>query len=369
MLFSAGILAAALAVPSPPPATAVEVAVPTDAPVSVTNAGVSPDDAQTICLTFTDRAAQALTRVVFTLSYPEWGSDFPTDTVERTGRFSPGVPIEPGARFITMGNCWRWALPLAPTIRLTVGEADFADGTRWVAPAPSPPPSYAVPGGHMRDGTYAYYRVTGENTTASLVVAEGDGLALVVNEVGVVERHGPDNAAGDSSYTARYLLDGALDPASYHRSTTWLPVSTTPVPQRTATLDMTWNGAAGVMIGGWGAPVPLAAGTDHFVLFDTDELAGMAALPAQFASWGETTAHVTVVARLGPVTTATMQIVADAVPAYKPRVVPTSDRALLVHDAKDLLVWFDPTTNVPDEIDLLDRPGDTLYVRKSLLPT
>jgi hypothetical protein len=94
----------------------------------------------------------------------------------------------------------------------------------------------------------------------------------------------------------------------------------------------------------------------------------MAALAAQFRSWHEPVARVTVVKPndSDPTGAATMTLDSGATPSYAPRLVPATDLALRVDGVKHLVVWFAPTTALPDEID--DPDDQAIYVRTALIP-
>jgi hypothetical protein len=94
----------------------------------------------------------------------------------------------------------------------------------------------------------------------------------------------------------------------------------------------------------------LALGTDthHFVVIEPGLLAGLFALPAQLASWNEST-----VTWLSPVTGTAQPLMKDsAAPPARPAGVPAQDVELSLTGQIPVTMWYDPVTFVPDRIEV-----------------
>ena len=94
----------------------------------------------------------------------------------------------------------------------------------------------------------------------------------------------------------------------------------------------------------------LALGTDthHFVVIEPGLLAGLFALPAQLASWNEST-----VTWLSPVTGTAQPLTKDsAAPPARPAGVPAQDVELSLTGQIPVTMWYDPVTFVPDRIEV-----------------
>jgi hypothetical protein len=107
-----------------------------------------------------------------------------------------------------------------------------------------------------------------------------------------------------------------------------------------ATIAGTQSGAA--------RTVGLGADTHHFVVIEPGLLAGLFALPAQLASWNEST-----VTWLSPVTGAAQPLMKDsAAPPARPAGVPAQDVELSLTGQIPVTMWYDPVTFVPDRIEV-----------------
>jgi len=94
--------------------------------------------------------------------------------------------------------------------------------------------------------------------------------------------------------------------------------------------------------------VALVADTHHFVVIEPGLLAGLFALPAQLASWNEST-----VTWLSPVTGAAQPLMKGAESAgARPSGIPTQDVELALTGQTAATIWYDPASLVPDRIEV-----------------
>lgn len=92
----------------------------------------------------------------------------------------------------------------------------------------------------------------------------------------------------------------------------------------------------------------LVPNTRHFVVVEPGLLAGLFALPAQLASWNEST-----VTWLSPVTGAAQPLTKDsAAPPVRPAGVPAQDVELSLTGQIPVTMWYDPVTFIPDRIEV-----------------
>lgn len=92
----------------------------------------------------------------------------------------------------------------------------------------------------------------------------------------------------------------------------------------------------------------LAPNTHHFVVVEPGLLAGLFALPAQLASWNEST-----VTWLSPVTGAVQPLTKDsAASPARPAGVPAQDVELSLTGQIPVTMWYDPVTFLPDRIEV-----------------
>jgi hypothetical protein len=99
------------------------------------------------------------------------------------------------------------------------------------------------------------------------------------------------------------------------------------------------------------ATYPLTGSTKHFVIVEAGMTAGLFALPAQMQAWNNGAALMVVpmMAAMG----GTLAIVPDSsLAGTRPAGVPAADTALAIGGQFPFTIWYDPATNVPDEIDV-----------------
>jgi hypothetical protein len=92
--------------------------------------------------------------------------------------------------------------------------------------------------------------------------------------------------------------------------------------------------------------IALAANTRHFVVIEPGLLAGLFALPAQLLSWKDPA-----VTWITPAT-AQAQPLATISPTSlaRPAGIPSNDAVVSIAHPVALTIWYDPSTDVPDEI-------------------
>lgn len=150
------------------------------------------------------------------------------------------------------------------------------------------------------------------------------------------------NFAGmQMSATAALILGPDLAPRSYsgnYRATGQAQTVTATLSSGTATI----TGG----IGGSTRTLSLEPGTNHFVVIEPALLAGLFALPAQFAAWGDTS-----VTWIAPITGQEEMITRNpATQSARPSGVPTQDLELSVGGQIPFTIWYDPATLAPDEV-------------------
>jgi hypothetical protein len=94
--------------------------------------------------------------------------------------------------------------------------------------------------------------------------------------------------------------------------------------------------------------IALAATTSHFVVIEPGLLAGLFVLPAQLATWKEPA-----VTWITPATAQGEALSAStSAPSGRPTGVASQDAVVSIDRPMALTIWYDPTTLVPDEIDV-----------------
>ena len=92
----------------------------------------------------------------------------------------------------------------------------------------------------------------------------------------------------------------------------------------------------------------LPTSAKHFVVVDIDDFAGYLPLPAQMRAWNNA-AVLAVVPSIGQSITLTPDASKSGT---RPSGVPATDVALTFGGQAPFTIWYDPATNVPDEIDV-----------------
>ena len=104
--------------------------------------------------------------------------------------------------------------------------------------------------------------------------------------------------------------------------------------------------------------VPLGEGTKEFAVIEPGLIGGLFALPAQIAEWQ--TKKITAIAPSRAVGE-TLEVVDS--PTARPAGVPAADVALSFGGAVPFTIWYDPSTYVPDEIDVPSQNLQATRVR------
>ncbi len=154
------------------------------------------------------------------------------------------------------------------------------------------------------------------------------------------------------SAKAALVLRADLSPASYQGSYR--------MSGQDATVGVELTSTAATVSGSQSAAprtIPLQAGTHHFVVVEPGLLAGLFAVPAQLASWQDSS-----VTWLSPIMGTTQVIAggAGASPARPPD-VPAADVELSLTGQIPVTIWYDPTTFVPDRIEV---PSQNAILRR-----
>jgi len=132
----------------------------------------------------------------------------------------------------------------------------------------------------------------------------------------------------------------------------------TPMQSPSVSVDLTSESATATgALNAKPQQIGLQPGTHHFVVVEPGLLAGLFALPAQLAAWKEAT-----VTWITPATAQAQTLAVRATGAgTRPPDVPNGDAILSVERPIAVTVWYDPTTFVPDEIDV---PSENAVLRR-----
>jgi hypothetical protein len=106
-------------------------------------------------------------------------------------------------------------------------------------------------------------------------------------------------------------------------------------------------------------PLQLVGGTKHFAIVEPGLLAGLFALPAQFHAWKESR-----ITWISP-TSASAQLltVGTAETPARPAGVPSNDAVLSLERPIAVTIWYDPSSFVPDRIDVPSNKAVLTRVR------
>jgi hypothetical protein len=145
------------------------------------------------------------------------------------------------------------------------------------------------------------------------------------------------------SAKATLLLGADLSPTSYsgaYRAAGQNIAVTVALTAGSATVTSTQSAS--------GHAVALVPNTHHFAVVEPGLLAGLFALPAQLASWNEST-----VTWLSPVTGTAQPLTKDsAVSPARPAGVPAQDVELSLTGQIPVTMWYDPGTFIPDRVEV-----------------
>jgi hypothetical protein len=199
----------------------------------------------------------------------------------------------------------------------------------------------AAPVTHIPSGTYTY--------TATMSGASVGTSTLTVRKVGdttVIDEQVKGALSGSAASASDTLVLGAdLAPLSYQMNA----VEDGSPLKDSAHIDSTTASVTDVH--GKSASFDLGASSKHFVVADFGLFAGLLPLPAQMRAW-DNTPFLVVVPELGRSATLVPDLTASA---QRPTSVPASDVAIVFSGDAPFTIWYDPSTNLPDEIDVTSQ--------------
>jgi hypothetical protein len=189
----------------------------------------------------------------------------------------------------------------------------------------------------LTPGNYIYNAsLNGAKVATSQITVKTSGTGFEIDES---MKGSFDGSA--STGTATYALASDLSPQKYSANGV--------VGGDAVTDSATINGADATVLSGQGGSLTftLSAPATKFVIVDLGSFAGFMPLVAQMNTWN------------GPKTTALVPMYGIALPielagntAIRPVNVPATDVAMAFGGHAPFTIWYDPTTNVPDEIDI-----------------
>ncbi len=199
----------------------------------------------------------------------------------------------------------------------------------------------AASAAHIPSGTYTY--------TATMGGASVGTSTLTVRNVGdttVIDEQVKGALSGSAASASDTLVLGAdLAPLSYQMNA----VEDGSPLKDSAHIDSTTASVTDVH--GKSASFDLGASSKHFVVADFGLFAGLLPLPAQMRAW-DNAPFLVVVPELGRSAT----LVPDqSVNPQRPAGVPEQDAAISFTGDAPFTIWYDPSTNVPDEIDVTSQ--------------
>jgi len=193
-------------------------------------------------------------------------------------------------------------------------------------------------------GTYTYSATMAGKPVGTSTVTVTSGLPIRIEEQ-ASGGTGAQAASGRAVLTLGADLAPTAYSGNYNTSGTPVSVAVTLTPTTAKIGD---------------ASYALTGNAKHFVVVEAGMTAGLFALPAQMQAWNNEAALMIVpaMADMG----GTLAIVPDASTAgTRPSGVPAQDAALAIGGAFPFTIWYDPATNVPDEIDV---PGQNVVVSR-----
>ena len=202
----------------------------------------------------------------------------------------------------------------------------------------------------LPQGSYRYSAaLAGVSAGTSTLTVKGDGTTTQIDETASGSANGMQFSGTDE-----LVLGTDLAPTQYQGTysvagqQSKVNVALTPT---TATVSNSVSAAPQTFA--------LDPAAKHFVVIEPGLLSGMFALPAQMQAWNDSTVSAIApgygrVEALPPSPSASAQ---------RPASVPASDVALAVGGSVPFVVWYDPATLVPDEIDVPSQSATVTRVR------
>jgi hypothetical protein len=194
------------------------------------------------------------------------------------------------------------------------------------APAPIPPGSY----------TYTA-TMNGATIGTSTLAVTSDGATTTI-----VERVSGSISGESASASNTLVLGPDLSPMRYQMN----GLQDGSALKDAATFSATTANITDVH--GKPSSVALPANAKHFAVSDFGLFSGLLALPAQMRAWGNAPLYV-VVPELGRGAVLVPDMTAKP---QRPTGVPAADEALVFSGDIPFTLWYDPSTNVPDYIDV-----------------
>jgi hypothetical protein len=190
-------------------------------------------------------------------------------------------------------------------------------------------------------GTYTY-----DATLAGAKVGTSTLTVKAVNGATEIDEHASGAVSGNgASADVTLMLGTDLSPTAYHLNGT---NNGSPVNDSATIANTT---ASVTNVHGQNASIDLLASTKHFVVVDLGVFAGFLPLPAQMRAWNDA-AVLAVVPSLGQ---SVALVPSSAAAPTRPSTVPKADQALSFDGQAPFTIWYDPATNVPDEIDVTSQ--------------
>ena len=190
-------------------------------------------------------------------------------------------------------------------------------------------------------GTYTY--------TATMGGASVGTSTLTVKNVGtttVIDEQVKGALSGSAASASDTLILGAdLAPLSYQMNAT---EDGSPLKDSAHIENTT---ASVTDVHGKSESFDLPASTRHFVVADFGLFSGLLPLPAQMRAWNNAP-FLVVVPELGR--SATLVPDSSGTP-QRPAGVPSTDVAVVFTGDAPFTIWYDPATNLPDEIDVTSQ--------------
>jgi len=190
-------------------------------------------------------------------------------------------------------------------------------------------------------GTYTYTATMGgASVGTSTLTVKNVGTTTVIGEQVKGALSGSAASASDT-----LILGADLAPLSYQMNAT---EDGSPLKDSAHIENTT---ASVTDVHGKSASFDLLASTKHFVVADFGLFAGLLPLPAQMRAW-DNAPFLVVVPELGRSAT----LVPDtSVTPQRPAGVPAQDVAISFSGDAPFTIWYDPATNLPDEIDVTSQ--------------
>ncbi|MBV8147753.1 MAG: hypothetical protein JO092_01520 [Candidatus Eremiobacteraeota bacterium] len=192
----------------------------------------------------------------------------------------------------------------------------------------------------LTPGTFSYSAtLAGDPTGTSSLIVRRDAQATTIQE----KASGLVNGLRVSA-TAQLTVGPDLAPQIYNGTYESSGARTV------VTASLSPSAATVISSGSAGQPATFSLSGDakHFVVIEPGLLAGLFALPAEMEAWKDAP-----VLAIAPSYGRGENLFVDtSVKAQRPSAVPAQDVAVSIGGKLPFTIWYDPTTFVPDEIDV-----------------